>query len=120
MTDERPADAFQARWLAYAPAWFTTDADPGAPPAVIQLIASGEQAVIEVGGGQVRSRIGRAADPDLVLEGPPRAILGLLTGVIDIDLATSIGLTARGRRDVLARLRPVAEDPARAQSGAAQ
>jgi hypothetical protein len=38
--------------------------------------------------------------------------------MIDIDLATKIGLTARGRRDVLARLRPVAEDPARAQSGA--
>ncbi len=117
MAEERPADAFQARWLAYAPAWFTTDADPGAPPVVIQLLASDEQAVIEVGGGQVRTWIGRAAHPDLVLDGPPRAILGLLTGVIDIDLATSIGLTVRGRRDVLTRLRPVAEDPARAQSG---
>ena len=108
MTDERPADAFQARWLAYASAWFTTDADPAAPPAVIQLIAAGEEAVIEVGGGQVNTRAGRAADPDLVLDGPPRAILGLLTGVIDIDLAASIGLAVRGRRDVLARLRPIA------------
>ncbi len=115
MADERPDDAFQARWLAYAPAWFTTDADPGAPPAVIQLIASGQQAVIEVGGGQVRTRTGRAADPDLVLDGPPRAVLGLLTGVLDIDAATSLGLAVRGRRDVLARLRPVAQDPARAQ-----
>jgi hypothetical protein len=50
MAVERPADAFQARWLAYAPAWFTTDADPDAPPVVIQLVASGEQAVMEVGG----------------------------------------------------------------------
>ncbi len=64
---------------------------------------------MEVGGGQVRTRIGRAADPDLVLDGPPRAILGLLTGVIDIDQATKIGLTVRGRRDVLARLRPAAD-----------
>jgi DNA-binding HxlR family transcriptional regulator len=120
MTDERPADAFQARWLAYAPTWFTTDADPGAPAAIIQLIASGEEAVIELGGGQVRTRVGRAADPDLVLDGPPRAILGLLTGVIDIDLATKIGLAVRGRRDLLARLRPIAGDPARAQSGAAR
>lgn len=118
MAVERPADAFQARWLAYAPAWFTTDADPDAPPVVIQLVASDEQAVIEVGGGQVHTWIGRAADPDLVLDGPPRAILGLLTGVIDIGVATKIGLTVRGRRDVLARLRPVAEDPARAGSGA--
>jgi DNA-binding HxlR family transcriptional regulator len=118
MADERPADAFQARWLAYAPAWFTTDANPDAPAVVVQLVASDEHAVIEIGGGQVHTRIGRAADPDLVLDGPPRAILGLLTGVIDIDTAAKIGLTTRGRRDVLARLRPVTEDPARAQSGA--
>jgi DNA-binding HxlR family transcriptional regulator len=110
MAAERPADAFQARWLAYAPAWFTTDAAPGAPPAVIQLVASGEHAVLEVGGGQVRARTGRAADPDLILDGPPRAILGLLTGVIDIGQATEIGLTVRGSSDVLARLQPAAED----------
>ena len=108
MVAERPADSFQARWLAYAPAWYTTDADPGAPPATIQLDASGEQAVIEIGDGQVRTRVGRIADPDLTLEGPPRAILGLLTGVIDLDLAVGLGLTATGRRDVLTRLRPVA------------
>ncbi|MEV0399972.1 helix-turn-helix domain-containing protein [Actinoallomurus sp. NPDC050550] len=118
MDVERPDDAFQARWLAYAPAWFTTDADPGAPPVVIQLVASDEQAVIEIGGGQVHTRVGRAADPDLVLEGPPRAILGLLNGMIDIDLATKIGLTSRGRHDVLARLRPVAADPEGAPSTA--
>ena len=47
-------------WLAYAPAWFTTDADPDAPPAVIQLIASGELAVIKLRDGQVRTRLGRA------------------------------------------------------------
>jgi len=107
MTTERPADTFRARWLAY-PDWFTTDAEPDAPPATIQLNASGEQAFIEVGGGQVRTRAGRAADPDLTLDGPPRAILGLLSGVIDLDLATNLGLTATGRRDVLTRLRPVA------------
>lgn len=115
MAVERPDDAFQAQWLAYAPAWFTTDADPGAPPATIQLVASGEQAVIEIGEGQVRTRTGRAADPDLVLDGPPRAVLGLLTGVIDISGATQIGLTVSGRHDLLTRLRPIVEDQAPAQ-----
>jgi DNA-binding HxlR family transcriptional regulator len=107
MAEEQADDAFQARWLAYAPTWFTADADPSAPPAVIQLIAAGEEAVIEVGGGQVRAWAGRAAESDLVLDGPPHAILGLLAGRIDIDLATGSGLAVRGRRDVLARLRPV-------------
>jgi DNA-binding HxlR family transcriptional regulator len=107
MTAERPADSFQSHWLAYAPAWFTTDADPDGPAAVIQLAAAGEEAVIELGDGQVRGRVGRAADPDLVLDGPPRAVLGLVTGLIDIELASTIGLTVRGRRELLGRLRPL-------------
>jgi DNA-binding HxlR family transcriptional regulator len=112
MAEERPDDAFQARWLAYAPAWFITDADPDAPTAVIQLVAAGEEAVIEIDGGRVHTRVGRAADPDLVLSGPPRAVLGLLLGKIGIADATAIGLTAQGHRDVLARLRPVTEPDA--------
>ncbi|WP_327233690.1 winged helix-turn-helix transcriptional regulator [Streptomyces sp. NBC_01317] len=110
MTDERPDDAFQAQWLAYAPAWFTTDARPDGPPAVIQLVADGELAVIELRDGHVHTRLGRATDPDLTLEGPPRAVLGLLTGKIDLDLATQLGLSATGHRDLLTRLRPVVEE----------
>ncbi|QIQ01889.1 winged helix-turn-helix transcriptional regulator [Streptomyces liangshanensis] len=112
MVDERPDDAFQAQWLAYAPAWFTTDAEPDGPPAVIQLVADGELAVIELRNGRVHTRLGRATDPDLTLEGPPRSVLGLLTGKIDLDLATQLGLTATGRLDLLPRLRPVAQQPA--------
>lgn len=118
MGEERADDAFQARWLAYAPAWFTTDADPGGPPAVIQLIASGELAVIELGDGHVRTRLGRAADPDLVLDGPPRAVLGLLTGLVDLERAGHLGLSATGDTGLLARLRPVTRDlaPARGEA----
>ncbi|WP_327425963.1 winged helix-turn-helix transcriptional regulator [Streptomyces sp. NBC_01236] len=115
MAVERPDDAFQAQWLAYAPAWFTTDADPDAPPAVIQLIASDELAVIELRSGQIHTRLGRATDPDLVLDGPPRAVLGLLNGMIDLKRAGQLGLSVRGRRDLLARLRPIAQDRAPTQ-----
>jgi DNA-binding HxlR family transcriptional regulator len=107
MTGEWPADSFQSPWLAYAPGWFTTDTDHDGPPAVIQLVAAGEEAVIELGNGQVRTRIGRANDPALLLDGPPRALLGLVTGLIDIELATAIGLTVRGDRELLGRLRPL-------------
>lgn len=107
MTVERPDDAFQAHWLAAAPAWYTTDAQPDASPALIQLLTPNEQAVIEIAGGEVRTRVGRTPDPDLVLEGPPRAILGLLLGMIDTQSATDIGLAIRGRRDVLTRIRPL-------------
>ncbi|WP_427924168.1 winged helix-turn-helix transcriptional regulator [Streptomyces sp. cg40] len=120
MSVERPDDAFQAQWLAYAPAWFTTDADPDAPPAVVQLVANDELAVIELRNGQVHTRPGRATDADLVLDGPPRAVLGLLSGVLDAERAGRLGLVVRGRHDLLTRLRPVARDPARTQDEAVQ
>jgi DNA-binding HxlR family transcriptional regulator len=107
MGDERPEDSFRAEWLAYAPAWFASDADPDGPPAVIQLIADGEAAVIELGDGQVRTRLGKAADPDLTLDGPPRAVLGLAAGLVDLERASMLGLSATGRRELLGRLRAV-------------
>jgi DNA-binding HxlR family transcriptional regulator len=113
MGEERREDAFQARWLAYAPAWFTVDADPDAPSAVIQLVAAGESAVIELRDGEIHTRVGRADKPDLVLDGPPRAVLGLLSGLIDLKQARQLGLSARGRSNLLKRVRPVAPDTTR-------
>jgi DNA-binding HxlR family transcriptional regulator len=113
MSEERPNDAFQAHWLAYAPAWFTADAEPDAPSAVIQLVAGGESAVVELRDREIHSRVGRADKPDLVLEGPPRAVLGLLGGLIDLRHARQLGLSARGRGNLLKRLRPLAQDPTR-------
>ena len=110
MIDERADDTFRAEWLAYVPAWFTTDTEPAGPPAVIQLIASGQHAVIELGDGSIRSRPGRADNPDLVAEGSARAILGLLTGVIDRATATGLGLTVKGRQELLDRLRPISPE----------
>ena len=106
MNDERAGDAFHANWLAYAPAWFTTDADPDGPGATIQLVADGEPAVIELGDGSVRARAGRADHPDLTLIGPARAVLGLLVAKIDLRRAKALGLTVKGQRGLLSRLRP--------------
>jgi DNA-binding HxlR family transcriptional regulator len=109
MSEERAGDAFQASWLAYAPAWFTADGDPGAPPMTIQLVADGEQAVVEVAGGAVRSRAGTAEHPDLTLTGPARAVLGLVLGKIDLKTARALGLSLKGDRKVMNRLRPTAD-----------
>ena len=108
MADERPQDAFRPHWMA--PAWFVKDADPDGPPAAIQLIAAGEQSVIELRGGGVHTRLGRADKPDLVLDGPPRAILELLNGLIDLEAARRLGLSADGRLELLPRLHPVVQD----------
>ena len=117
MKEERPNDIIQAHWLAYAPTWFTTDAAPKDPPVVIQLVAADNEAVIELAGGRITSRVGRVPDPDLTLNGPARAILGLLTGMIDLGTARSLGLTTHGRRDVLKRLQPLREQPTSTERG---
>lgn len=106
MAKERPGDTFQAHWLAYAPLWFAEDADPNGPPAVIQLVAAGEKAVIELGGGRITTRVGEAASSDLLVSGSPRAVLGLVTGGMDAKSAAQLGLTLSGRRELLRRLVP--------------
>lgn len=117
MVTERPDDAFQAPWLVYAAAWFTADADPSAGPAVIQLVAPASptthgalaEAIVELDGqGGIDARVGRVAHPDLVLEGPPRLVLGVITGMLDLDQAIAAGIQITGRRGLLKRLRPLA------------
>ena len=106
MTDERRSDAFHAEWLAYAASW-STDSEPDGPPAVIQLEADDERAVVEIADGQVRCRVGEAEPADLTLRGPARTVLGLLVGRIDFATATELGLAADGDTQLLRRLRPV-------------
>lgn len=108
MADERPEDAFQAEWLAYAPAWFTTDVDPTGPPVVIQVVVDDQRAVLELGDGRVRTRVGAVERADLTLTGPARAVLGLLLGRIDLKQAKAIGLRSQGDVSVLGRIEPVA------------
>lgn len=116
MGDERPDDAFRAEWLAYAPSWFATDAEPSGTPAIIQLDAGGERAVVELGDGQVRGRVGEAERADLTLTGPARAILGVLLRRIDLAAAAEWGLITRGDTRLLDRLRPTAAAPAAPQA----
>jgi DNA-binding HxlR family transcriptional regulator len=111
MTTERADDAFQPQWLAYAAEWFAADGDPSGPPAVLQLVAGDTAAVVELADGAVHARVGRTPAPDLTIEGTPRAVLGLVTGVIDVKDADRMGLTLSGRRTVLRRLRPVVDPP---------
>lgn len=109
MVTERADDAFQSHWLAYAAEWFTADADPGAPPVVVQLVAGDTAAVVELAEGAVHARVGRTPAADLTIEGPPRAVLGLVTGVIDAKDADGMGLILTGRRTVLRRLVPAVD-----------
>jgi len=108
-----PDDAFRGRWLAWPAERFLTDADPDAPPVSVELRAGdgdgADPVVVETVEGAVRARpAGAGEQPDAVLSGSPHAILGLLSGQIDVAEARRRGVRIDGEERVLARLRPAA------------
>ena len=110
MAQPADGDEFRSHWLTFPVSLFLHDREPGGPPLAIELRPGGRPAVIEVSGGEVRTRLGDAASPDLVLEGAPRLILGLLWAHLTAAQAQEAGLTITGDPGILRRL---LQEPAR-------
>ena len=104
MTQPADGDEFRSHWFAFPVALFLHDSDPGGPPLSIELRPGGRPAVVEVSGGEVRTRLGDAPSPDLVLAGSPRLILGLLSARLTPAQARELGLGITGDPAVLRRL----------------
>jgi DNA-binding HxlR family transcriptional regulator len=107
MTEPAGDEVFRGQWFAFPVSLFLRDRDPGGPPASIELrTASSDPVVVEVSGGSVHMRLGAAAAPDLVLDGEPRFILGMFTGVITAAEAADLGLEISGDASLLDRVLP--------------
>jgi DNA-binding HxlR family transcriptional regulator len=106
MTEPRESDEFRSHWFAYPVSLFLHDREPGGPPLLIELRTTGRPAVVEVSGGTVRTRLGTAGAPDLVLSGEPRLILGVLSGYLAPGHAQDLGLEISGDTAILERVRP--------------
>jgi DNA-binding HxlR family transcriptional regulator len=106
MAEPAGDDVFRAQWFAYAVEEYLTDRDPEGPTASIELRAPEGTAVAEVVAGAVHVRVGKAADPDLVLTGGPQAILGLLVGKLSLAEARERGLEISGDESLLRRVLP--------------
>ena len=106
MTQPSDSDEFRSHWFAFPVSLFLHDRDPDGPPLTVELRTAGRPAVIEVSGGEVRTRAGRAPSPDLVLTGPPRVILGLLSARLTPAEAQGLGLEISGDPAILERLQP--------------
>ena len=104
MAQPAEGDEFRSHWFAFPVALFLHDSDPDGPPLSIELRPGGRSAVVEVSGGEVCTRLGDAPSPDLVLDGPPRLILGLLSARLTLAQARERGLTITGDTTVLPRL----------------
>jgi DNA-binding HxlR family transcriptional regulator len=106
MTEPSDGDEFRSQWFAFPVSLFLHDRDPAGPPVTIELRTTGWPAVIEVSGGAVHTRPGRAAAPDLVLQGTPKVILGLLSAHLTPAEAQGLGLEITGDAAILERLQP--------------
>jgi DNA-binding HxlR family transcriptional regulator len=118
MAEPAEGDEFRSHWFTFPVELFLHDADPDGPPLSIELRpasqiasqatsrAAARPAVVEVAGGEVRTRLGSAASPDLILEGSPRLILGLLGAYLTAADAEALGLAITGDPAILRRVQP--------------
>jgi DNA-binding HxlR family transcriptional regulator len=106
MIEPAEGDEFRGHWFTFPVLYFLHDRDPGGPPASIELRTASSPAVIEISGGQVRTRLGTAATPDLVLQGEPQLILALFSGALTPAQVADLGLEISGDTSVLPRILP--------------
>jgi DNA-binding HxlR family transcriptional regulator len=104
-------DAFRSHWIAHPVAALFPGVDPGRPELSIEVRCGDEPMTIRSAKGRVSVQPGRAAAPDLVLTGPPDAIIGLLARQIDAADAKARGLAITGGLRLLRRLRPTTPTP---------
>ncbi len=105
MADPTGDEVFMSHWLAFPVSLYLFDQPPSEPPVSIEVRAADEPVVIETVEGRVRTRLGTAADPDLVLEGPAPLVLGVISGQLPVGDARALGLETIGDLKALARLR---------------
>ncbi|MHB1928663.1 MAG: winged helix-turn-helix transcriptional regulator [Acidimicrobiales bacterium] len=106
MTNPAGDDAFHAAWLAHPVAVMFEGVDPRRPALTIEVRIGDEAMTIESRDGKVTLRPGHPPSPDIVLDGPPDAILGLLAGRLDPGAAAKSGVSIIGNARLVVRLRP--------------
>ncbi len=99
------AEEFRSRWLVLPVEAMLYDSEPDGDAVTIEVRTGDEPITIEVDAGDVHARVGPAVSPpDLIISGPPRSILGLLSGSLDRQRAATYGIDLEGDRAILARV----------------
>jgi DNA-binding HxlR family transcriptional regulator len=83
MTEPAGSDEFRTRWLTEAIEVLLDRSETKPPDVVVQLDTGDEPLVVEASGGRVHAHMGTTTEADVVLQGPPDAILGRLMGLLD-------------------------------------
>ena len=105
MAEQKPGDAVQSHWLAGALEQTLADQRPGEGRVEIELRTGDQPITVSAAEGTVRVRLGAAENPDLVLSGEPRSVMGLVLGMLSLEGASGDGLEHSGDLRVLDRIR---------------
>jgi DNA-binding HxlR family transcriptional regulator len=105
-------ETFRSHWMVHPIAALFPGVDPSRPELTIEVRCTEEPVVIRSSQGRVTMEPGQAAAPDLVLTGPPDAVVGLLARKISASEAKALGLAVTGDARLLRRLVPSMPAPA--------
>ena len=104
MSEQKPDDAVRSHWLAGALEVMLADRQPDASPVTLELQTGDQPIVIEARDGAIHSRTGPVENPDATLAGPPKPILGLLLGRLELADAKADGVSYQGDTRILERI----------------
>jgi DNA-binding HxlR family transcriptional regulator len=110
MTEQNPDDAVRSHWLAGALDLMTVDRQPKGPPVTLELQIGDQPIALKLHDGAIETGLGPVGTPDATLAGPPRMVLGLLLGLVELADAEAAGVSYRGDRAILGRVgaKPIA------------
>jgi len=104
MMEQKPSDAVRSHWLGAAIELMLTDLEPDAPPATLEVQTGDQPIAIELHGGVIHTHFGAADSFDATLAGPPRPIMGLLLGLLELADAKAQGISYQGDDALLDRI----------------
>jgi DNA-binding HxlR family transcriptional regulator len=96
MAEQRDEEAVRSHWLAGALEVMLSDRRPDGDPVTLELRLGDEPVSVAARDGEIEVSLGAASDPDAILAGPPRPIMGLLLGYVDRGGAEAMGVTVEG------------------------
>jgi DNA-binding HxlR family transcriptional regulator len=118
MGERAPDEAFRSHWITHPVAALFPGEDHTRPELTVEVRCGERPMTIRSHDGRVTVAHGPAAAPDLVLTGPPDAVVGLIAHRIDADEAKQRGLAITGDARLLRRLRPAVTDGRRRPAAA--
>lgn len=107
MGPQEPDDAFRSHWIVHPISAMFPGVDPARPNVTIEVRCGDTPMTIRSHAGVVTAQHGPAAAPDVVLTGPPDAVVGLIAQRIDRAEAEARGLAVTGDVRALKKLRPL-------------